>query len=134
MERSLADYGEGAVVVAVVAVGVVEVAINQVVVMIPVRDGWMATGRAVHVVGSAFLDGEARSAKIGVGGVDKKNVVVHMGAVNMVEVAGVEVISVSFVQDGDVTATRTMSVLVVGVDQVSFAGETGCCQETYNDD
>ena len=99
-----------AVVVAMIAVGMVQVAVHQVIHMIAVGNLLVATGRAVAMIllmPSAFV---LRRASREVGRRDLQDVVIHVVAMNVMEVAIVQVIRVAVVLDGNVAAP--WSVLV----------------------
>ena len=74
-------------VVAMVAVRVVQVAVDQVVDVVTVRDGFVAATGAMDVAGlvaAAFVLGRAA---VGVGGRDRDHVLVDVVAMRMVQVA-----------------------------------------------
>lgn len=102
-------------VVAVVAVRMVEVAIDQVVDVVAVRNGRMAAVGPMHMaflVPAAVMGG---SAAIGVGGIDLENVLIDVTGVRMVQVAIVQIIHMSVVLDSQVAAARAVLVVVVRV-------------------
>lgn len=102
-------------VVAVVAVGVVQVPVHEVVHMVAVGHGFMSAAGAMHVarlVPGACVRGRA---DVRVGGGDGDAVLVHMVAVGVVQVAVVQIVSVSVMDDGSVTAAGAVSVIVIGV-------------------
>ena len=100
-----------AVVVAVVAVLVVQTAVYDVVDVIAVRYGFVAAAFAVNMTGTS-LHGVAA---VGVGGADADAVFVVVAVVFVVQVAVVNVVDVAVVFDGGVTAALSVNVLVVGV-------------------
>ena len=102
-------------VVAVVAVRVVQVTIDEVVDVVAMRHRFVAATGAVHV--SRFVAAAVvfRRAGVWVGGADGDAVFIDVVAVRMVQVAVVQVINVAFVFDGGVTAIRAVLVFVVGV-------------------
>jgi len=112
--RCLFHNGHGAVVVAVIAMGVMQAAIDDVVGVIAVGHGLVAAAGAVGVLfaGDGF-------AGVGVGGGDFKGVFIDMIAVDMMEVAVMEVIDVVAVLDGGVAA---VGAVLVGVVFVNDAG------------
>ena len=71
-------------VVAVVTVRVVEVAIDEVVDVIPVRNGWMPASRTMDVVGIVSRAAVLRGADCGVGGIYVDAVLVDMVPMRMV--------------------------------------------------
>ena len=109
-------------VVAMVAVRVVQVAVDQVVDVVTVRDGFVAATGAMDVAGlvaAAFVLGRAA---VGVGGRDRDHVLVDVVAMRMVQVAVVQVIDMTVMADGRVAAAGAMGVVMVGVmGQLAFA-------------
>lgn len=102
-------------VIAVVSVRVVEVAVDQVVDVVAVRNGRMAAVGPMHMaffVPAAVMGG---SAAIGVGGIDVENVLIDVTGVRMVQVAVVQIIHMSVVLDSQVAAARSVLVGVVRV-------------------
>ncbi len=103
-------------VVAVVSVGMVEVAVDQVVDMVPVRNGWMTAVRSVHMtflMPAAVMGG---GATIGVGGIDLQDVFIDVAGMRMMQVAVVQVVHMSFVLHGQVATARSVLMIVVRVD------------------
>jgi hypothetical protein len=100
-------------VVAVIAVGMVQVALDQVIEVIAVRHRLVAAPRTVSVAGLVALV-VAGCAALGVLRADLQRVFLHQrGADRMVQVAVVQVIDVPLVLDGDVAAAG--AVLVTGI-------------------
>ena len=100
-----------AVVVAVVAVLVVQTAVYDVVDVIAVRYGFVAAAFAVNMTGTS-LHGVAA---VGVGGVYIEAVLVVVAVVFVVQVAVVDVVDVVAVFDGGMVAAFAVNVLVVGM-------------------
>ena len=99
-------------VVAVVAVRMVQVAVDEIVDMIAVRNLRVATIRAVDVprlMAAALVMGRAF---IGVRRSHRQHALINMVAMVMMQVTVVQVINVSVVLDGQMTATRTMLMFV----------------------
>lgn len=109
MSGGSADY-HGAVVVAVLAVWVVQVAKHQIVHMIAVRDGVVATACAVDMVVVVGAAGVVGCTGVGVGGVDREGMVVVVVAVDVMEMSVVEVVHMPVVLDAFVTATGAVDV------------------------
>lgn len=103
------------VVIAMVAVGMMEMALDQIVNVVTVRHGWMAADGAMHVVGGVFRRGKAGRALGRVGSGHRKGVLVVMAIVRMMQMTGIQVIHVAVVKDGQVTTIRTVLVRVVGM-------------------
>lgn len=109
-------------VVAVVAVRVVEAPIDEVVHVVPVRDRLVPAVRAVLV--PIRMACRRRRVATGVGIVDREGVLVDMVLVRMVEVAIVEVVDVAVVDHGGVPAVRAVLVGVIAVDVMLAHGRT----------
>lgn len=101
-------------VVAVIAVLVVQVAADQVVRVISVRYGLVPTGWAVSVLGSVRRGGDRRAA-VGIPGVDRNAMLVDVVLVGMVEMAVVQVVCVTLVHYFGVSAAGSVPVLVLVV-------------------
>jgi len=101
----------GPVIVAVVAVGVVEVVTDQVVDVVAVRHGFVSAAGAVLMVGSVTFVDVIRAA-VGIEIAYRQDVLVHMVLMRMVEVAIVDVVDMAFVFDGSVAAIRSVLVVV----------------------
>jgi hypothetical protein len=110
------------VVVAVLAVRVVEVAVHEVVDVIAMRDRRVPTAGAVHMVLRVAGAGMARRAVGRVRGVDANGALVDVAFVGVVEVPIVEVIDVVTVADGRVAAARAVDVVVRLVRGMSHRG------------
>ena len=106
------------VIIAVVTVRVMQVAGDEVVDVIAVRDLLVTAVRAVDVlalVGGAVV---LRSAVGGMVGVDLDDVLVDVIPVGVMQVPAVEIVDVAVVFDGGVSAARLVLVLVLLVDGV----------------
>jgi hypothetical protein len=103
------------VIVAVVAVRVVQVAAHDVVGVIPVRNRLVTAPRPVDVPGGVPAAVVRRCTTGRVGGGDIQVVLVHMVAVRVVQVAVVQVVGVAVVLDGGVPAPRPVLMVVVVV-------------------
>ena len=102
-------------VIAVVAVLVMQTAVDDVVNVITVRYGFMAATFAVNVA----VAGVNRMAAVRVGFIDAKCMLVVVAVVLMVQVAVVQIIDVTFVFDGSVAAVCAVNVVMMFV---GFAG------------
>lgn len=100
-------------VVAVIAVRVVQVAVNEVVDVVTVWHGFMATTGAVNVAGFMAAALVFRCADVRVFGADFDDVLVHMIAVRVMQMAIVQVIDVITVFDCSMAAERAVLMLVV---------------------
>lgn len=118
-EAKLARHDRHAtVVVAVVAVGVMQVVIDDVVSVVAVGHCRVIAVRAVDVAGLVSAALVSRRAALGVRRVDRQRVLVDVIAVGMVEVAVVEVVDVIVVLDCGVPATGLVLMLVAFVNLV----------------
>jgi len=95
-----------------IAVRMVQVAGHQVVHVIPMGNLLMAAGRTVAMGLLMPGTGVLGSAGSRVGRIDRQNVLIHVVAMNVVQVAIVQVIRVVAVLDGDMAATRAMLMAV----------------------
>lgn len=111
-----AGENEESVIVAVVAVGVVQVAIHKVVNVVAMGDSLMAAAGAMDVAGSMSRAAVVRRALVGIGRRDLDDMLVHMVTVGMVEVAVMDIIHMVAVGNSSVTTVGTVGVVMVGVD------------------
>ena len=98
-----------------VAVLVVQTAVDDVVNMIAVRYGFVAATFAVNVA----VAGVNRMAAVRVGFIDTQGVFIVVAVMLMVQVAVVQIIDVAFVFDGSVAAVCAVNVVLM------FVGFTG---------
>jgi hypothetical protein len=103
------------VVVAVVAVRVVQVAVDEVIGVVTVRDGGVAAVRPVDVLGVVRVARVVGRAGGGVLSVDLDLAAIDVVAVVRVQVAFVEVVDVVLVLHRGVSAVRTVNVIVTAV-------------------
>lgn len=102
-------------VVAVVAMLVMQTAVDDVVNVIAVRYGFVAATFAVNVA----VAGVNRMAAVRVGFIDAQSMLVVVAVVLMVQVAVVQIIDVAFVFDGSVATVCAVNVVMMFV---GFAG------------
>ena len=107
-----------AVVVAVTAVRMMEMPIDEVIYVVAVRHGRVTAVRAVHVAGRVSVAGVVWRAAGRVRGIDCDRALVDVIAVNHVEMAVVKVVDVAVVLDATVAAVRAVDVVVLGVNLV----------------
>lgn len=103
------------VVVAVPAVGMVQVASDQVVEVVAVGDRLVAAALAMTVDGVVRAARVLRRAVPRVPAVDGEPVLVHVIAMMMVQVTVVQVVDMPLVIDGGVAAASGVDVVSVGV-------------------
>ena len=97
--------------IAVVTVGMMQLAADQIIHVVAMRHGLMAATWPVLVT----LALRSRSACDGVFGTRSDNVFVDVVFVNVMQVAVVQIIGVIAVADGKVTTVSAMLVVMVGV-------------------
>jgi len=101
------------VVVAVIAVRVMQVSINKIINMITVRNGRMAAVGAMNVLPVVAF--RAQRAFVGIDITNRDDVFVHVATMRMMQMAVVKVIHVPVMHDGDVSAIFAVDVRMVGV-------------------
>jgi len=94
-----------------IAVGMMEPALDEVIRMIAVRYGFVSATRSVGMLAL----GRGGLAAIGIGGVHRQCVLVVMTLVRVVQVAVVQVVDMVTMTHGHVAAARAVHVLVVVV-------------------
>ncbi len=102
-------------VVAVAVVRMVQVAIYQIVHVIAVGNGFMTAAGTMNVLCVVARAIMAAGAIRGIVGVYIQGMLIHVIAVNMVQVAVVQVIDVVAMLDGGVAAIETMLMVMVFV-------------------
>ena len=107
-------------VVAVPVVRMVEVAVHEVVDVIPMRHGLVPASRTVHVTRLMPVTAVIGRAVGGVRGIDGDPVLVAVIVVRMMQVPLVQVVDVTLVTNGDVAAVLTVLMIVL-VDLVAHA-------------
>jgi hypothetical protein len=102
-------------IIAVIAVGMVQTAGDQIVDMVTMRNRFVATARSVNV--SSIMSGAAMvcRAAIRVLVAHFNPMFIHMIGVRMVKMAIVEIIHMVPVPDRNVAATGSMRVVMIGV-------------------
>lgn len=124
--------GQRAVIVAVVAVRMVQVALDEVVHVVAVGQGFVAAAWAVLVVGGVGSAVVLRSAGDGILRADLDRMLVVVALVGVMEVAVVQIVDVTVVFDGGVSAAGAVDMLmgmmdyVFGHDVYSFDFPTTC--------
>ncbi len=101
-----------------------KMAVDQVVDMVAVWNGFMSAAGTMHM--SGFVTPAARRALIGILCADFDPVFVYMIGMRMMQMAVMEIVDVVAMPDRGVSAVRSMLVIMMGV--VGFiAGAHGCC-------
>jgi hypothetical protein len=103
------------VIVAVIAVRVVQVAADQVIDMVAVRHRLVAAARAVAVGAVMMAAAVLRRAVRWIGGVDLQAVLFNLAGAGVAQVAVMEIVHVVAMPQADVSATRAVLVRVFSV-------------------
>jgi len=125
-------------VVAVVAVGMVQVAVDQVIHVIAVGHRGVAASGSVNMAPRVAAARMSRRASVRIGGVHGDDMLVDVSLVGMVQVPVVKVVDVVAVPDRRVTASGAVRVGMVAVDLAGirvhgFRGPTGSEVRKSND-
>ncbi len=108
------------VVVAVVAVGMMQATLNQVVDVVPVGNRFVTAVGAVDMSRFVACQVLSRSASIGIPVTDLEAMLVHVISVGMMEMPIVQVVNVVLMLDRGVTAAGAVGVVVTFVN-VAFS-------------
>jgi hypothetical protein len=112
-----------------VAMGMMEVAADQIIHVIAMRHRGVAAVGAMDMRGIVAGAGVVGCALIGVGGGHGDDVFIDMSGVGVMQMAVVQVIHMVVVADGEVTAVGAMLMRMVRVDVAGaheYRGEKGC--------
>lgn len=101
--------------IAVAAMGMVEVPGNQIVHMVAVRHRFMSAVRTVNVVRGVAGAFVARRTVVGIGSAHGNRMLIVVVAMMVVQVAIVQKINMVFMNNTGVAAARTVNVHVVGI-------------------
>ena len=103
-------------IVAVIPVGGVQATVHQVIDMVPVGYCLVAATGAVDMAWLVTRQGLPCGARIGIGAVHTKDMFIDMVPVRMVQVPIVQVVNVSVMVNGGVTAAGSVIVIMAFVD------------------
>ena len=113
-DPSVRDYRQRTVIVAVIAVGMVEASVDQVIKVVPMRNRLMAAARAMPMClimsGSTML----WVAPIRICGANFNHVFISAPLFHMLQMAVVEIINVILMLNGNMAAARTMHMRLIG--------------------
>lgn len=115
-------------IVAVIAVGMVETPANEIVDVIAVRHRFVPAAFTVDVARLVPRGGAPATVRVAFG--DLQTALVDMIAVHRVQAAIVEVVHVVAVPDGGVSAPFAMDVRVLRMDPVLGHGQTSVIHES----
>jgi len=105
-------------VVAVIAVRMMKVSVNQIVHMIAMRNGGVTAIGAVDVL--PVMAFRAQRAFVGIHGADRDDVFVHVVTMRMMQMAVVKIIHVPLMHDGDVPAILAVDVRMIVVSRAGM--------------
>jgi hypothetical protein len=105
---------QGAVIVAMACVHMVQAAIDQIIDMIAVRHRFMAAAGAVDMGA-----GRRRGAAIGIGGRNRDHMFINMIAMRVMQVAIMQIIDMAIMVHGGVAAAWPMHMGMAGVGVVA---------------
>jgi len=114
-----------AVIIAMVAVRMMQVAVYQIIDVIAMRNRLMPATRTMHVVGGMSAAAMVRGANLRIGLGYGDDVLVHVIAVRMMQMAVVQIIHVTVMDDCRVSAVRAVLVGMVGVSGMSASAHDG---------
>ena len=106
-------------IVAVVAMRMVQVAVDQVIDVVAMRDGLVSAARAMNVLGIMAAAIVVRRTSVRIRRGNRDHVFFDAAAIRMVEMPVVQVVDVPFVFDCRVPTTRSMLVGVAFVNVAS---------------
>jgi hypothetical protein len=112
-------------VVTMVAMGMMQVSIDQIVGMVPVRYRFMTAARAVAMRRIMTATAVVRCAAIGIRGAYLDDMLVDVTIMRMMQMAIVQVIGVSLMPNRDVPATWSMDMGMIGVDRMIVRSHAG---------
>lgn len=101
-----------AMILASASIGIVQVAMNQVVRMVAVRNGLVAATGPVLVLLVVTAAIVLSNTRRGMAGIDRDHVLINMVGMQVVQMPVVKIVSVSFMLDSGVAAARTMFMWV----------------------
>jgi hypothetical protein len=112
------------------AVRMMQVAVDQVVDMVAMRYRFVAAAGAVHVVGRMAAADVARGTDRRIRRIDGDHMLIDMVAVEVMQVAIVQVVDVAFVLDRRVATAGTMDVRVIGMGGAAHECDSGGVQQS----
>ncbi len=95
--------------------------VDKIVDMVAVRHGFVTASRSMNVARLVARAAVLRRIAIGIFGADLDHMFVNMTCMGVVQMSAMEVIYMTVVTDGDVTAMRPVHMRMVGVDGMIMA-------------
>ena len=112
-QLSIGRHLDRPVVVAVVAVRMVQVAVDEIVNVVPVRHCRVAAVQAVNMARSVVVAVVIANAAVGIGRRHFEDALVDVIAVRVMQMAVMQIVDVAIVFDRQVAAARTMLMFVL---------------------
>jgi hypothetical protein len=112
---SAGNHRQRAVIVAMIAVRMVQVSVDQIISVITVWNRLMTTAGAMSMRRLMVAASVLRRAAIRIRGSDFDHVFIDMTVVHMMQVAVVEIIDVAVMSNRGMTAARPVHVWILGV-------------------
>ena len=106
---------EGPVIVAMAAVRVVQMAIDEIIRVVAMRNRLMAAAGTVDMICGMAAALVVRGATVRICGGDFDHMLIDMVPVDMVEMAVVQIVNMPGMMDGDMAAIAAVLVAVVGM-------------------
>jgi hypothetical protein len=103
------------VVVAVIAVRMVQVTVDAIIDVVPVRHGFVTACRSVDVSRIMAATAVTRCTLVGIFRTDRERMLIYMIAVRMMQMTVVQIVDVIVVLDCRMPTVRTVLMVVVGV-------------------
>ena len=100
-------------VVAVLSMRVVEMTVDNVVYVVPMRNRFVSAAGTMNMISFVSLTGVLRCTVRWILGTDLKGMLIHMVSVGMVEVTIVEIVGVAVVLNGCMSAVWSVNMTVI---------------------
>ncbi len=98
-----------------IAVRMVQVAVDKIIDVVPMRHGLMPAARAMHMLRLVTAAAVIRRALIGIFRTHLDAMFIHVLAVRMMEMAIMQIVDVIAVANGRVAAAGAMLMVVIGM-------------------
>lgn len=102
-------------IIAMITVGMVQMAINQIIDVITMRHGFMSTAGAMHMAGLMALAMVIRCAAIRIFIAHLNDMLIDMVGMGMVQMTIMQIVDVVLVMHCSVSTVRAMFMVVIGV-------------------
>jgi hypothetical protein len=105
------------VIVAMIAMGMMQMPVHQIVDVVAMRDRLVPTARAVLVGALYFRRAAGRIARV-----DADDMLIHVVAMHVMQMAVMQIVDVAVMAHRDVTAVRAVLMRVVGMVLLAASG------------